>query len=193
MQVRKFDPNHAQRLDTTDRLEWNSPAEIVAACRISSGARVAEIGCGTGWFTFELERVTRPRGMVFALDMQPAMLQILRAKRDSWERILTLPCSENEFELDDDEVDLVFHANTLHECAAPEIHLKEVNRVLKPGGRLVVVEWLWCDEESQPGPPNLERLESRTVQSLVEDAGFAVQEIYDVGPYHYALQATKKS
>jgi len=124
--------------------------------------------------------------------MQPAMLQILRAKRDNWERILTLPCSENEFELDSGEVDIVFHANTLHECRDPEKHLREVNRVLKPGGRLIVVEWLWADEESQPGPPNTERLEAETVQQLVEDAGFEVQEIYEVGPYHYALQAVKK-
>lgn len=192
MNVEKFDPKQAQTLDTSDRLEWNNPAEIIAACDIPPGARVAEIGCGTGWFTFELERVTRPRGMVYALDMQPAMLQILRAKRDNWERILTLPCSENSFELDDGEVDLVFHANTLHECADPEAHLEEVARVLKPGGRLVVVEWLWCDEESQPGPPNLQRLESRTVKASVEEAGFEVQDIYDVGPYHYALQAIKK-
>lgn len=190
--MRKFDPANAQRLDATERLQWNNPVEIVAAAHIPTGARVAEIGCGTGWFTFELEKATRPRGMVFALDMQPAMLQILRARRDSWERILTLPCAENEFELDDGEVDLVFHANTLHECDEPEKHLREVHRVLKPGGRLVVVEWNWADEESQPGPPNTERLEPATTQKLVAGAGFEIKETYDVGPYHYLVQAIKQ-
>src|SRR5690349_9130026 len=99
--MNKFDASRAQALDSAERLSWNNPAEVVAACRIPPGARVAEIGCGSGWFTFALEEAVRPRGMIYALDMQPAMLQILRAKRDNWERILTLPCRENEFALDD--------------------------------------------------------------------------------------------
>jgi ubiquinone/menaquinone biosynthesis C-methylase UbiE len=189
--MKKFDASQAQKLDTAERLRWNNPAEIVAAAHIPPGARVAEIGCGTGWFTFQIEEAVRPRGMVYALDMQPAMLQILRAKRDSWERILTLPCSENEFELDDGEVDIVFHANTLHECEEPEKHLREVNRVLKPGGRVVVIEWHWANEESQPGPPNTIRLEPATTQRLLQNAGFDIQETYDVGPYHYLVQAVK--
>ena len=190
--MRKFDPTQAQKLNTTERLTWNNPQEIVQAAQIAPGSRIAEIGCGTGWFTFELEKATRPRGMVFALDMQPAMLQILRARRDNWERILTLPCGENDFELDEGEVDVVFHANTLHECEEPTKHLREVHRVLKPGGRLVVIEWHWADEESQPGPPNTERLETDTTKKLLEDAGFTIQEIYDVGPYHYLVQAVKQ-
>jgi ubiquinone/menaquinone biosynthesis C-methylase UbiE len=189
--MRKFDPSNAQRLESSDRLRWNNPAEIIKAAQITPGARVAEIGCGTGWFTFELEKAVRPRGMIYALDMQPAMLQILRAKRDSWERILTLPCAENEFELDDAEVDIVFHANTLHELAAPEKHLKEIHRVLKPEGRLVVIDWLWADEESQPGPPNTERIEPDTAKQWLQDAGFEVRETSEVGPYHYLIQAVK--
>jgi ubiquinone/menaquinone biosynthesis C-methylase UbiE len=191
--MNKFDVSQVQKLDSAERLSWNNPKEVVAACRIAPGARVAEIGCGSGWFTFALEEALRPRGMVYALDMQPAMLQILRAKRDNWERILTLPCRENEFALDDGEVDVVFHANTLHECRDPEKHLREVHRVLKNDGRLIIVEWHWAGEESQPGPPNTERVEIKDAQQFVEDAGFEVQETYDVGPYHYALQAVKSA
>ncbi|HVF10077.1 MAG TPA: methyltransferase domain-containing protein [Abditibacteriaceae bacterium] len=187
----KFDISQAQRLDSADRMAWNNPAKIIAAVDIPPGARVAEIGCGSGWFTFELEKAVRPRGMVYALDMQPAMLQILRARRENWERILTLPCDENEFQLDNNEVDIVFHANTLHECSEPEKHLREAHRVLKEQGRLIVIEWHWADEESQPGPPNTERLEVDTVQQLVEAAGFQVSDVTDAGPYHYAVQAVK--
>ena len=187
----KFDASRASRLDSAERLEWNNPAEIVAQAGLRAGERIAEIGCGTGWFTFEIERAVRPRGMVFALDMQPAMLQILRARRDNWERILTIPCGENEFELDDGEVDVVFHANVLHECREPERHLREAARVLKSGGRIVVIEWHWADEESQPGPPNSERLEPQTVREMLAGAGFEVGEESDVGPYHYAISGVK--
>ena len=187
----KYDPQNAHRLDDATRATWNNPHEIVAACGIAPGSRVAEIGSGTGWFTFEIERQIRPRGMVYALDTQPAMLQILRAKRENWERILTFPCGENTFELDDSEVDAVFHANVLHECDAPEVHLKEIYRVLKVGGLLALVEWNWADEESQPGPHNTERIMSDDAQKLVEDAGFTVEEMRDVGPYHYLIRARK--
>lgn len=187
----KFDPAQAQKLDSADRATWNNPREFVAAAEIAPGSRVAEIGCGTGWFTFELEKATRPRGMVYALDMQPAMLQILRAKRENWERILTLPCGENEFELDEGEVDFVFHANVLHECETPLEHLKEVYRVLKSGGHLMLIEWHWADEESQPGPPNTVRLEPNQTREFLEAAGFQIIETRDVGPYHYGVKAGK--
>lgn len=187
----KFDPMQAARLDAAERAHWNNPREIVAAAGIKAGQRVAEIGCGTGWFTFEIEKAVRPRGMVFALDMQPAMLQILRARLQNWERILTLPCGENSFELDDGEVDVVFHANALHECAEPERHLREAHRVLKDGGRFVLIEWHWADEESQPGPPNTERIEQDDARDLLQSAGFGIEDTRDVGPYHYAISAVK--
>ena len=187
----KFDALASSRLDAQDRLAWNNPAEIVAAVQVRHGARIAEIGCGTGWFTFELERVARPRGMVYALDMQPAMLQILRAKLNNYERILTLPCGENEFELDDAEVDVVFHANVLHECVEPIKHLREARRVLKNGGRIIVVEWHWADAESQPGPPNRERLEMATTKQLVQEAGFVVTRAENVSLYHYIVEGIK--
>ena len=189
--MRKFDASDAPRLEGADRLSWNNPARIVAAVDVRAGDRVAEIGCGSGWFTFELERAVRPRGLVFALDMQPAMLQILRARRENWERILTLPCGENDFELDGGEVDVIFHANVLHECADPARHLLEVHRVLKNGGRLIVIDWHWADEESQPGPSNLERIPVDDARVLVEAAGFRTTDVQDVGPFHYAVQANK--
>jgi ubiquinone/menaquinone biosynthesis C-methylase UbiE len=178
-------------LDSADRLVWNNPAEIVGAVGIPTGARVAEIGCGTGWFTFELEKAVRPRGMVYALDMQPAMLQILETRRQHWERVLTLPCGENTFELDDGEVDVVFHANTLHEVRSPQEHLREVHRVLKHGGRLIVIEWHWMAEESHPGPHNSRRLEPGATKELLAAAGFAITGVQDVGPYHYVVQGVK--
>ncbi|HEX8464515.1 MAG TPA: class I SAM-dependent methyltransferase [Abditibacterium sp.] len=183
---------NTQHLDSAERLSWNNPTEIVAAVGIPAGARVAEIGCGTGWFTLELERAVRPRGMVYALDKLSTMLQILETKRRHYERILTLPCGENEFELDSGEVDIVFHANVLHETQEPEKHLREAYRVLKNGGRMIVIEWAWADEESQPGPPNTSRLEPDTTRKLLESAGFEVGEVGDVGPYHYVVQAVKR-
>ncbi len=183
--------NSVEFLDNSERLKWNNPTDIVAAAGIRAGARIAEIGCGTGWFSFELERAARPRGMVYALDKVPAMLQILESKRGNHERILTLPCGENTFELDDGEVDVVFHANVLHECESPELHLREAFRVLKGGGRIVVVEWNWADEESQPGPPNTRRIEPQTAREWLRAAGFTVQTTGDAGPYHYVVIAHK--
>ena len=187
-----FDPNKAEILRGADRLRWNNPVEIVAAVEIAPGARVAEIGCGNGWFTFELERAVRPRGMIYALDMQTAMLQILETHRQNYERILVLPCEENAFDLDDGEVDVVFHANVLHECSEPIVHLREANRVLKNGGQLIVIEWKPGVGEDEPGPRADYRLAPETTREFAEQAGFEMSDTRDVGPYHYAVLATKK-
>ena len=188
----KFDVSKASILDEAKRLEWNNPAQIVANVEIAPGSRVAEIGCGTGWFTYEIEKVVRPRGMVYALDTQKAMLQILETKRQNYERILTLPCSENEFDLDSGEVDVVFHANVLHECSEPVKHLEEANRVLKNGGRLIVIEWKMDADESLPGPSPESRLTAERTSNIMEKAGFSISSMREVGPYHYAVFGFKK-
>ena len=131
-----------------------------------------KLACGNGWFTFDLERAVRPRGMVYALDMQTAMLQILETHRQHYERILMLPCGENEFDLDDGEVDVVFHANVLHEVSEPVTHLREANRVLKNGGRLVVVEWKPGVGEDEPGPRAEYRMTPESVSAAAQEAGF---------------------
>ncbi len=187
-----FDPNKADILRSDDRLRWNNPKEIVAAVGIAPGARVAEIGCGNGWFTFELERAVRPRGMVYALDTQTAMLQILETHRQNYERILMLPCGENGFDLDDGEVDAVFHANVLHECSDAISHLREANRVLKSGGRLIVIEWKPGRGEDQPGPRADYRLAPQQTREFAMEAGFEVDDTRDIGPYHYAVLASKQ-
>lgn len=189
--ARLFDPNKAYLLDGAERRKWNDPAAIVASVGIAPGDRVAEIGAGTGWFTFELERAVRPRGMVYALDTQTAMLQILETKRQNYERVLTLPCGENSFDLDDGEVDTVFHANVLHETSEPATHLKEAYRVLKNGGRLVVIEWLPGKGEEEPGPRPENRLSPDDVESALKTAGFSLRETKEIGPYHFAVIGTK--
>jgi len=62
---------------------------------------------------------------------------------------------------------------------------------LKHGGRIVVVEWNWADEESQPGPPNTRRLEPVATRELLTGAGFSIESTDHAGPYHYVVVASK--
>ena len=62
------------------RARWQRPAALVRALRLRRGETVAEIGCGPGYFTARLARAVGPAGHVFAVDPEPAVLDIMRRR-----------------------------------------------------------------------------------------------------------------
>jgi SAM-dependent methyltransferase len=76
---RLFRPERAHKLDDPERLKW-LPPEVVVRQLAHPGLRVADVGAGSGYFALPLAPAVPPGGRVFAVDLQPEMLQILRAR-----------------------------------------------------------------------------------------------------------------
>jgi len=116
--------------------------DLIEALEIPAGATVADIGAGTGYFTWRLARRVGPEGRVIAVDLQQAMLDRTAetVKQHGLVNVQFVRSTERDPKLQPRSVDVVFIAHSYHEFADPETMMEGVRRSLKPGGRLVIVE-----------------------------------------------------
>ncbi len=180
----------APALDDRTRDEWQRPEEVLKALRIAPGARVADIGCGTGYFALRLLRVA---GHVIAVDIQQGMLDLLAKRLDPEERKrVTLRRSEPDRPLlPEDKCDLVLCANTLHEVddAEQARFMESMAEGLAPGGRLAIINWK--TEPMRLGPRPEHRLARRRIEELARGAGLELAEAFDLLPLHDILVFAK--
>jgi ubiquinone/menaquinone biosynthesis C-methylase UbiE len=155
---------------------------------------ILDLGAGMGDYTIRLAEATGPGGRVFALDAWEKGLERVR-ERASLTRlgnIETLLADANEgIPLEDGTIDLCLVATVLHDLlrdATGETVLSEIRRVLKPGGKLAVLEFKKID--GPPGPPLTIRISEKDVEDLLAPFGFHTDSALDVGEYHYLLIAS---
>lgn len=134
-------------LDSRWRRFWQPPSVVLGRSGVRPGTTVVDLGCGSGAFTTFAARAVGQQGKVYAVDMQPAMLRQLERKLARPEnRDLTnvelRQASAYELPFADDSIDLVYMVTVLMEIPDPGRGLREIKRVLKPGGILAVTEWL---------------------------------------------------
>lgn len=123
----------------SDRLR--DPDAVVAALGVGPGDRVADLGPGYGHFTLRLARAVAPAGVVYAADADAATLDDLaRAADDRGIRNLRpVPTSARRLELPE-PVDLLFLSATYHHLRDPVRYFAEVRSLLRPGGRVAILE-----------------------------------------------------
>src|SRR3954451_20159751 len=130
-------------LERSEREDEEAPDVALNALKIPKGAAVADIGAGSGYITVRLAARVGPTGRVYANDVQPQMLNML-SRRLSNSRISNVTLIEGT--LDDPKlppasVDLALMVDVYHELSAPQTMLRHLREALKPGGRLVLLEY----------------------------------------------------
>ena len=130
-------------LDRPEREREERVLLTVDSLRLAAGQVVADIGVGTGVFTFLLSQKVGPKGRVLGVDIQPEMLQILerRIKESGVDNVETILGEENDPKLPAGLLDLVLMVDVYHEFAYPWEMLQAICRALKPGGRVAFVEY----------------------------------------------------
>ena len=177
---RLFRPERAHKLDDPERLKWLPPDAIVR--RIARpGLRVADIGAGTGHFALPLARAVLPGGRVFAVDLQPAMLELLRARLPPDLPVVLVEGEATRTTLEDASVDAILLANVWHELDDRPAALFEASRILTPDGRIAILDWR-PDVEQPPGPPLEHRIPSSEVTRMLGQSGWRVDTSEHVGP-----------
>ncbi len=189
-------PHHAYSdvsfLDRIGRDAEERPDSLVNALEIPLGASVAEVGSGTGYFTWRLAGKVGPQGKVFAVDVQQKMLD-LTAQAIQKHRLANVEFvlgGDNDPRLPAASLDLVLIANAYHEFSEPEAMVNAVNRALKPDGRLAVIEYA----EGHPFG-EMDRAERMTVEQIraeIEPLGFELDRVLDLLPIQHGLIFTKR-
>lgn len=168
-------PNPTERDRKRD--EWQRPAEVLDALGAKAGQRVADIGSGSGYFTFHLAARVGPTGKVYAVDIDDAALKKLRARQEQQKltQIETILGESADPRLPTD-LDAVLIVDTYHEFREYNQTLQAVWRAVKPGGRLVLI-----DGEGPAGRPRTEYhrlhvIPAEIVREEITHAGFVFKE-----------------
>jgi ubiquinone/menaquinone biosynthesis C-methylase UbiE len=166
MAFHTFPIDRADDLEETSRYRFGSREELLDALAPGDGDVVADIGSGTGFYTDEVAPYV---GRLYAVDVQPEMHDRYRAKgAPSNVEFVTAEASSLPF--DDDELDAAVSTMTYHEFAT-DAALAELARVIRPGGRVVTLDWS-RDGSGTNGPPVDERFGLADAVEAFETAGF---------------------
>ncbi len=191
----KFSPHSIERLLRPDRLGDTTPDVFLKGIGLKPGMSVADVGSGPGFFTLPAASIVGPSGIVYAIDTQPEMLVELRktekvARQVNAARIIKILSGEHSIPLRHDCVDLALVVYILHEATTKRGFLSETARILRPGGRLCLIDWDKIKEDR--GPPVWDRIEREEAAELVRASGLTDVTISSFMNSNYRIDAIKK-
>jgi ubiquinone/menaquinone biosynthesis C-methylase UbiE len=191
MNERTFHPRDSHKLEDPERLKWIPPEEVMARIGPVSGMTIADVGTGTGYFALPFASAVGIEGKILAVDFQKEMLEKLRLKLSGSgapQNIVLVEGEAGRTTLPGNSCDLVFMANLWHELDDEAGVLGEVQRLIRPGGRLAILDWRG-DVGSPPGPPVAHRVPLETLLRVLSRHGWRVTSAGNVGMYSYLVIA----
>jgi len=181
-----FDDAHkwSQVFDDPKRDAWQKPHEVIQALQLRPTDVVADIGAGTGYFSVRLAHNV-PKGRVFAVDTEPAMVKHLaeRAKADGLGNLTAVAGAPDDPKLPE-KADVVLLVDVYHHIASRERYFRKVAESLKPGGRVVIIDFR---ADSPHGPPKAARVAPERVKTELTKAGYTLVQEHAFLPNQYFL------
>lgn len=174
-------------LDRPEREREEAPSKAIAALRLEKGAVVADIGAGSGYYTVLLAKAVGATGRVVATDLQPGMLDLLRA-RIARERLANVELVQGRADdpvLPEKTFDLLLMVDVYHELAAPQAFVRKLKTALKPGGRLVLIEFR--REDARVPIREEHKMSVSQVRDELGADGFTIAEVIDVLPWQHII------
>jgi SAM-dependent methyltransferase len=177
----------ADWLERPERMEEEEPELALSILKIPKGATVADIGAGSGYMTLKMAERVGPTGRVFANDIQPQMLEILgRRLTDKHIGNVTLVQGAiDDPRLPPASVDLELLVDVYHELSQPQAMLRGLRQALKPGGRMVLLEYRKEDPSIPIRPEH--KMSVAEAKLEVENEGFTLSKVDEALPRQHIL------
>jgi ubiquinone/menaquinone biosynthesis C-methylase UbiE len=182
----------ADWLDRSERVQEEEPDVALDALKLATGATVADVGAGSGYMTVKMARRVGPSGKVFANDIQPQMLSMLRQRLDR-EKLANVELVLGTFDdpkLPANTLDLILMVDVYHEFSEPQKMLQHMRESLKTDGRLVLLEYR-KEDPSIPIRPD-HKMSVAEAKMEVEAEGFTLATVDERLPRQHILVFAKK-
>ena len=171
------------------------PERVLFAAGLGKGQNFADFGSGSGFYTMGAAKIVGEQGNVYSVDVLESALDhiVAEARLKGLKNIKTLQCDLEQSAacklVPAGSVDMVLFANITHQIKNSNNLFGEAYRLLKTGGKLVIIEW--NQQPSPIGPVAADRLSEAEVSSSAKKSGFKTAGNLTVDPYHYGLMFIK--
>ena len=181
----------ADWLDRAERDQEEDPDRAIDVLKLQKGATVADIGAGSGYMTEKLSKKVGPMGKVYATDIQQGMIDLLnkRIARRKLANVTPVLSTQDDPRLPMEAIDLVIMVDVYHELSQPQLMLRHIKASLKPGGRLVLVEYRKEDPNVPIRPEH--KMSVAEAKLEVEAEGFKLTTTNEDLPRQHVLIFTR--
>ncbi len=177
------------KFESPARLAELKPDATLRSIGLKEGDVFCDIGSGPGVFTVEAAKITR--NTIYAIDTSDDMLRIVAAKikEQGLDNIVLIKPVGFSYPIADADCDIVLMSTVIHEIDDKVSLLKEIHRVLKPQGKLVIIE---CHKKKTPmGPPVDHRISEKQLKKFAEQHGFSRTAQSSMGENFYLSEFSK--
>jgi ubiquinone/menaquinone biosynthesis C-methylase UbiE len=188
METGRFDTARGDRLNNPERLKELRPVQVIKeVADVKPSMTCVDFGSGTGVFTFPMSEAVGAAGLVYAVDNSANMLELVKSKGLP-ANIRLIQADAAATGLQDECADLCLCVLILHEVDSPERVILEARRVLKPGGKIIIMEWKM---DSDWGPPRSIRLSREKIELILKEAGIGFERFIDWSSTCYIVTGKK--
>lgn len=179
-------------LEDPKRDAYQKPHDVLEALGIREGEAIADIGAGSGYFSFRLGHHVGRTGKVYAVDVSPDMIvAINRRIRDTGaSNVVSVLAPADDPLLPDASVDRFFFCNVWHHVEDQPKYLALMKKMLKPGGQIVMIDF--HKKDLPLGPPMTMKIAREDLVKQMAQHGFALAKEHTFLPYQYFLVFTPR-
>jgi predicted methyltransferase len=170
-------------LEREGRHEEQRPAEVIRTMGLTDGDVVADIGCGTGYFSRPMARAVAPGGRILAVDIQPEMLDFLKKilESEGLSNVELIQGGSDDPKLAPESVDWILLVDVYHEFQQPKAMLAKMREALKPDGKVALLEYR-LEGDSAAHIKIEHRMSPEQVRQEWEPAGFRLAALHEFLP-----------